>query len=103
MQQKADAINILEDSGRLRTWSVNNQSARCDLRRSAILIKLCQLRHLPAVNLRRCKTQLFLKSLFQDADVVVFAEHERHNDPVISRAYLSVSPAVSKKLALLPS
>jgi hypothetical protein len=85
------------------TWSVNSQSARFDLRRSAILIKLCKLRHLPAVNLRRCKPQLFLKSLFQDADVVVFAEHERDNDPVISRANLSISSPVSEKLALLPS
>ena len=56
MQQKAYAIHMPENSGRLRTCRVTRQSARLDLFRSAVLIEASQLRHLPPVNLRRCKT-----------------------------------------------
>ena len=103
MQQKADSIYVFKDSGRLRSRRVIGQSARLDLCGAAIFIELRQLGHLPPVDLRGCKTQLFFKSLFQNADVAVFTEDQRHDDPVISGAYLAVSSAVSEKLTLPPT
>src|SRR5258708_5590498 len=102
MEEKADAVHMLENSRALRTWRVARKSPHLNVFRSAVLVEATQLRHLSPVNLRHRKTQLFLKGLFQHADIAVFAEHQRDDDPVISRADLSVSSPVSEKVPLPP-
>jgi len=41
--------------------------------------------------------------LFQNADVPVFAEHQRHHDPVVARAHLPVGSPVPLKFSVFPS
>src|SRR6267154_1063131 len=102
VQQKADAIHTLENSRALQTWRVARQSPRLNVFRSAVLVEASQLRHLSPVNLRHRKAQLFLKGLLHYGDVAVFTEHQRYDDPVISRADLPVSSPIPEKASLPP-
>src|SRR5260370_1207436 len=102
VQQKADAIHTLENSGALRTWRFARQSPRLNVSCSAVLVEASKLGPLSPVNLRPRKAQLSLKGLFQYADFAVFTEHQRDDDPVIPRANLSVTSPVSEKMPLPP-
>src|SRR5258708_8977809 len=79
MEQKADAVHMLENSRALRTWRVARQSPHLNVFRSAVLVEATQLRHLSPVNLRPRKTQLFLKGLFPHPAIAVFAQHQPHH------------------------
>ena len=103
VQQKPDAVHVFENPGTLRARRVFRQHARLDLFAPAIRIQPRQLRHLPSIHLWRGETQLLFKRLLQHPDVPVFAEHQRNNDPVISRAHLAVRPAISREFPLPPS
>src|SRR4029077_6853197 len=70
---------------------------------SSLAIQLRQICNLLTVNLRRSVSQSFVEGLAQDVDVAVFTKNERHNQPVIARAYLSIRASVAEKGAGLPS
>ena len=90
VQQKPDAVQVFENSGTLRARRVSRQRVGLDLFGSPTRIEPRQLRHLPPIDLWRGKTQLLFKRLFEHADVAIFAEDQRNDDPVVARAHLAV-------------
>src|SRR5204863_4437268 len=62
-----------------------------------------QFRRLLPVNLRSREPQLFFKRLFQVNYVSVLAKNEGNDDPIISRADLTIAAAVSQKFLLPPT
>ena len=103
VKQKTNAVHIFENPRTLRTCDVFCYRVSLDFFPSAISIEARQLRDLTPVSSRRCKTQFFLECLLQHADIPVLAEHQRHHDPIISRADLSVAPPVAEKRSLPPT
>jgi len=75
---------------------------RGDFVNAALAIELRQFRNLLPVDLRRGKPQLLLKSPLQRRDISVFAEDERHNQPIIPCADLAIFAQVSEELPLFP-
>src|SRR6185437_16603771 len=57
-------------------------------------IQARQRRHLLAINGRRGKSQFLFERLLQDINVAVLTENQRNNQPVISRADLSIRAVV---------
>src|SRR5258708_18457586 len=103
MKQKTHAVHVFEYFRTLRARRLSRQLPRLDLFRAAIRIEPCQLRHLPPINLRSRETEFFFEGLLQHPDVAVFAEHQRHHDPIISRAHLAIGSTISQKFPMLPS
>src|SRR5262249_12761454 len=102
MHQKLDAIHVLEERGlghRAR-WFL--RTSMLDLIEPPLLVEFNHVRYLAAVHLRRSKPQFLLERLLQRLNVPVFAKHQRDDQPVIARAYLSVGSLVAEKSPLLP-
>src|SRR6266850_3512859 len=102
MQQELDAVNVFEDRTTGRSVDLRSPNLVDDFARPAFLVKPRQCRHLLAIHLWRGESQLFLKCLFEHADVSVFAKYQRHNQPIISGAHLPVSAVISEERPLPP-
>src|ERR1700758_3853703 len=59
--------------------------------------------NLLAINLWCRESQLLLESLLQHADIPVFAKHERNDEPIISRTYLTIRAPIPLEGSLAPS
>src|SRR3954468_1170344 len=102
MQKESDAINILKDSllgGRrrlLRDPMISRWS------QFLFAIESGKFRNLAPVQLRSGKSKLFFESLFQHLNILVFAENQRHDEPVIARANLTIGPFIALEFRLTP-
>src|SRR4029077_10052080 len=68
----------------------------------AVAIQTRELAHVPSIDLRQSKTELFLKRLLEHRKISVFAKNEREHQPVIPRADLTVAAVISGKCAPAP-
>src|SRR6185437_1124805 len=101
MREEFDAVNIFEElmaSGPASLLKV----MRFDVFGFSSGIQPRQGRNLLAINGRRGESQFFFKRLLQNINVAVFAEHQGNNQPVISRANLSIRAVVSGKCSSPP-
>src|SRR5215475_7209403 len=101
VREELHAIDILEESMRLRTSVVTRLLIGLDRVDSAFLIQTRKISDLLTINLWWRVAQSFVESFAQYVDIAVLAENERNDEPVIARAYLSISALVSKKGAVL--
>src|SRR5215831_4709064 len=85
------------------TFSKTLERDGADFSRLPLLVQACKLGHLATVNLRRSKTQFFFERLLEYADVAVFAEYQRDNEPVVARADLAVGAAVTAEFLACPT
>src|SRR5947207_722447 len=90
MQQESDAVHILEELMGSLIFMSSSECLTADLIGSAFAIKLCQLCHLLTIKLWRGETQLLFERLLQVENVAVFAKDQRHDEPIISGADLSI-------------
>src|ERR1700687_3681224 len=102
MHEEFDAIDILENPRLGADLHICFRPLPIDLIQLALLVESDQFSDLPPVNLRRSKAQLLFKRLFQDFNIAVLAENQRHHQPIISGANLAVSPVITEERATLP-
>ena len=103
MQQELDAVDVLKHAGALRLGAISGGAASPRGIQFAFPIELRQFGHLPAIDLRRRKTQLFFKGLLQNADVSVLTKDQRNHQPVVARAHLAIGPGIACERPLLPA
>src|ERR1700758_3869527 len=101
MNQKLDAVDVLEKSGCAALRAGLERLVRFDFAEFVFAKQTRQIRDLPAIDGRRRKTEFLFEGLFQRGVVWVLAEDHRNYDPMVSRPHLAVGAQVARKSALL--
>ena len=100
MHQELDAIHVPEHRrGRTRIGNPG-RTPLDNFRPFALLVEPDQLGDLTPVNFGPCESQFLFKCLFQNFNITVLAENQRHDQPEIPGAYLPVGSVIPQERAL---
>src|SRR2546429_3511370 len=100
VHEEFSAVNILKHSRTRRSRQVLFERASLSVAQRSFVITRDQFSHLLPVDLGRSEAQLLFKCLFHYIDISVFAEDQRHHQPIVARTNLSIVAPVSEEGAL---
>ena len=103
VEQKLDAVDVFENRRSAAYAASSLRLVVRDLLHPARFVKLGESRNLLEINLWRCESQSFFEGLLQYGNVPVFAEDQRHNEPVIPRTNLSIGSVIAEKRPVAPA
>jgi hypothetical protein len=103
VKQKLYAIKVLKDAGACGSGLLPAGAAEADFFKLVFFVEPGELGNLVAIEVGNGIAECVFEGALQHAHIAIFAKNERHNQPVVSRAYLPVSAAVSQERAISPA
>src|SRR6266446_1360808 len=100
VHEELNPVNIFKYFRTRGSLQVLFQRASLAIAHRPFTITRDQFSHLLPVDFGRSEAQLLLKCLFHHVDISVFAEDERHHQPVVTRTNLPIVARISEEVAL---
>ena len=100
VQQKTNAVDIVEQPAALGECRFCGLSKGIDPFRLTFPIQFCQFANLAAVGLGCRESQFLFERLLQDLNVLVLTKNQRNDEPVVSCARLTVGAVISQESLL---
>jgi len=97
VEQETDTVHIFEELGARRAGGLLGKRSGCDFGGLPLFVEARELSNLAAIDLRSGEAEFLFEGLLEHADIAVFAEDQRNDQPVIARADLAVGAMVATK------